>query len=176
VAGTVPLAQPFSPPARPSIKIYRLANCFALDGPVRGRNSTCVNNGMTGARACVRPCESDTIHRHERACHRTTADMRKVQENERKREAARWMWRRGTDRSDHRYSKLAVCATLINKKSLNFPRRAERKSGTILFPRIDVLGLHPQVYIFSPSGRDTYYSTCDTWPSLTSASRLRTDG
>lgn len=50
---------------------------------MRGRNSTCVDNRMTGARVCVRPCESDTIHGHERVCRRTRAGTRKVRENER---------------------------------------------------------------------------------------------
>lgn len=45
-----------------------------------------VDNGMTGARVCVPPCESDTIHGHERACHRTRAGTRKVQQNVKARE------------------------------------------------------------------------------------------
>lgn len=45
-------------------------------------------------------------------------------------EARKGLRKRGRlSRIDRRYSKLVVRATLINKKSLNFLRRAERKNG-----------------------------------------------
>jgi len=88
---------------------------------------------MTGAR--VLPCESDTIHRHE--CAATAVEQGRAREKY-DAEARKGLRKRGRRTGVTVYSKPVVCATLINKKSLNFLRRAERKNGSILLPRIDV--------------------------------------
>lgn len=141
---------------------------------MHGRDSTCANNGMTGARVCVRSC--DTIHGHEcaLAVEQGWAGTRRYAGGV---VGEVWEREREIDRSGRRYSKLAVRATLINKKSLNFPWRAERKSGPIPSPRIDVLCLFPgfRVCTFSKWTR-RLNSTCDAWISLVLASELHMDG
>ena len=120
----------------------RACLCSALRERSTGMNALATEQGAREKR--MRKRERDGGGRHERR-----------------------MWRRGTDWSDHRYFKLVVCTTLINKKSLNFLRRAERKSGSILFQGSMYPVYTLSVYFFSKRMRHLH-STCNTiWPSLT---------
>lgn len=126
---------------------------------MRGCNSTC------GQRDDRRACLCSALRERSTSMSALAIEQGRAREKyERIRESEReGGWREekgcggeGLTEVTIRYFKLTVCATLINKKSLNFPRRPERKSGSILFPRIDVPRLYLPMYIFSPSERDTY--------------------